>query len=55
MEVKFEDIKQVYENEVKKNTRNKSKIYRFERHKMEYLTEIYDVLTSNKYKLDQSR
>jgi len=49
MQVKFDDIKDIYENEVRVNTKNKSKIYRFERFKMQYLTEIYDVLSQDKY------
>lgn len=50
MKVKFDDIKEIYEKEVRANTKNKKKIYRFERYKMQYLTEIVDVLEQNQYK-----
>ena len=50
MLIKYEDIARVYEEEVKKNTKNKRKVYRFERFKVENLTEICDALTSGKYR-----
>lgn len=50
MEVKFDDIKNVYENEVRVNTKNKNKVYRFDRYKMGYLIEIYDMLSNNEYR-----
>lgn len=46
MRVNFNDIRKVYEREVRVNTKNKSKIYRFDRYKMEYLIEIYDKLNN---------
>ncbi len=49
MEVKYEDVERICEDEVKKNTKNKRQIYRFERFKVENLTEICDCLASNKY------
>lgn len=50
MQVKYEDILRIYEDEVRKNTKNKKKIYRFERYKIENLIEICDILESNSYK-----
>ena len=50
MEVNFNDIKMVYEKEVKIHTKNKGKVYRFDRFKMENLTRIYDMLSNNEYK-----
>ncbi len=49
MEVKFDDIVNIYEKEIRKNCKNKRKIYRFERFKMQNLTEIYEELTSTTY------
>lgn len=37
----------IYETEVKKNVRNKKKILDFEKHKMEYLVDIKNVLENN--------
>lgn len=50
MQVRYEDVLRVYEDEVRKNTKNKKKIYRFERFKIENLTHICDMLESNKYR-----
>lgn len=37
MEVKYSDLNNIYNSEVKKNVKNKEKIYRFERNKVSYL------------------
>lgn len=50
MNINFNDIKTVYDKEVKSHTKNKGKVYRFDRFKMENLTKIYDMLSNNKYK-----
>ena len=50
MKVDFQDIIDIYDKEVRKNTKNKAKIYRFERFKMQNLTNVYNVLTNNSYK-----
>ena len=50
MKVQFEDLKNIYEKEVKRNTKNKRKVYCFEQYKMMNLTHLYDMLTFNQYK-----
>jgi len=49
MKVNFNNLKNIYDNEVKINTRNKEKVYRFDRFKIINLTNIYDTLSNNKY------
>lgn len=49
MEVNFNNIIKIYEKEVRVNTKNKRKVYRFDRYKMEYLIEIYDRLNNLGY------
>ena len=49
MKVKLTDIINIYETEVKKNVKNKHKIFDFEKHKMEYLCEIKKALENNLY------
>jgi len=44
MEVRYEDIVKIYELEVKRNTKSKHKIYRFEMYKVENLIRIYNLL-----------
>ena len=39
----------IYENEVKKNVKNKKRIYNFEKYKIIYITDIYNTLKNNKY------
>ena len=48
MEVVFSDIVDIY-NEIKKNTRNKKKIYQFEMFKMENLVSIYNKVINDNY------
>ena len=38
----FNDILNIYENEIRKNTKNKSKIYNFEKYKFENINNIYN-------------
>lgn len=45
----FNELKHIYENEVRKNTKNKKKIFEFEKYKIEYLIDIQNVLLNNKY------
>ena len=52
MEVIFNDICEIYE-EVRKNTKNKKKIYKFEMFKMENLFSIYESLVNNSYIFDK--
>ena len=49
MKVNLFDLLEIYETEVKKNVRNKKKILDFEKHKMEYLVDIKNVLENNLY------
>lgn len=49
MKVNLLDLLDIYETEVKKNVRNKKKILDFEKHKMEYLVDIKNVLENNLY------
>lgn len=49
MQVKYSDLLNVYENEVRKNIKNKKKILVFERNKIEYLIDIKKVLENNLY------
>ena len=51
MKVSLFDLLLIYETEVKKNVRNKKKILDFEKHKMEYLVDIKNVLENNLYNL----
>ncbi|MDD2208462.1 MAG: hypothetical protein PHU45_03825, partial [Bacilli bacterium] len=39
----------IYDNEISKNVKNKSKLYKFELHKIEYLLDIRDNLLNGKY------
>lgn len=50
MKVNFDDLKNIYEKEVRKNTKNKRKVYCFERFKMTNLTNLYDSLVLNQYR-----
>lgn len=50
MKVNFNDLVKIYEEEVKVNTKNREKIYRFDRFKMINLTNVYEILVNNKYK-----
>ena len=52
MEVVFSDIVDIY-NEIKKNTRNKKKIYQFEMFKMENLVSIYNKVINDNYIFDK--
>lgn len=47
--VKLTDLLDVYDNEIRKNCKNKRKIYAFERNKMQNLSYILDVLSNNTY------
>ena len=49
MIVSLYDLIDIYEYEVKKNVRNKKKLMDFERHKIEYLTDMKRVLESGSY------
>ena len=49
MYVKISDLKGIYEKEIRKNVKNKKKIFVFERNKIEYLIDIKRVLESDKY------
>ena len=48
MEVVFSDIVDIYK-EVKKNTKNKKKIFQFEMFKMENLLSIYNSIINDNY------
>lgn len=49
MEVKLIDLKRVYDEEIKKNVRNKKKLFNFEKNKLEYLIEAKKVLERGTY------
>ena len=51
LEVKVElnDILDIYENEVSKNTKNKKKIYNFEKNKIVNIMDIIRIIESNNY------
>lgn len=50
MEVKFNDLMNIYEKEIKINTKNRKKVYMFDKFKMENIVEIYDKLITDSYK-----
>ncbi|MDD2207994.1 MAG: hypothetical protein PHU45_01385, partial [Bacilli bacterium] len=45
----LENLLNIYDNEISKNVKNKSKLYKFELHKIEYLLDIRDNLLNGKY------
>ena len=49
MQVSLKDLKLVYEQEVRKNVKNRKKIFKFENQKLEYLMHIKYVLENNLY------
>ena len=49
MEVQIKDLIDIYENEVKKDVKNKKKIFEFERNKMEYFVDMKSKLENNEY------
>ncbi len=48
--VTLENLTEIYEKEIRKNIKNKKRIYTFELHKLEYLLSIRDELLSGTYK-----
>ena len=48
--VRLKYLLDIYEKEIKVNVKNKKRIYEFEKHKMEYLVYICDLLNNNLYK-----
>ena len=49
MQVNLSDLKLVYEQEIRKNVKNRKKIFKFETQKIEYLLDIKRVLENNLY------
>ena len=49
MKVNYKDLLNIYDLEIRKNCRNKRKIYYFEKNKMENITSIYNSLVNNTY------
>lgn len=47
MKIKLNDIISIYDNEVRKNTKNKRKIYQFEKYKMINIMNIYNMLSND--------
>ena len=45
---RFLDLLYVYEKEIRKNTKNKRKVYLFEIYKMSYIKEIENIIESDK-------
>lgn len=50
MIVKLRDLKVIYEEEIRKNVKNKRKILEFEKNKFEYLVDIKNILERGDYK-----
>lgn len=50
MIVKLRDLKVIYEEEIRKNVKNKRKILEFEKNKFEYLVDIKRILERGDYK-----
>lgn len=44
MKVSLSRIVEIYEKEIRKNTKNKKKVYYFEKNKMQVCSEVYDKL-----------
>ena len=49
MQVNLSDLKLVYEQEIRKNVKNRKKIFKFEIQKLEYLLDIKRILENNLY------
>ena len=49
MQVSLKDLKIIYEEEIRKNVKNRKKIFKFENQKLEYLINIKYVLENNLY------
>ena len=49
MKVNINDLLSIYDLEIRKNTKNKRKVYIFEKNKMQNITKIYEELTNNTY------
>lgn len=49
MQINLIDLKKVYDEEIKKNVRNKKKLMEFEKYKMEYLANAKYILENNLY------
>ena len=49
MEVKIKDLLDIYDQEVRKNVRNKTKLLRFEKNKMMFINKIHEILISGNY------
>ena len=47
MKVSLSRIVEIYEKEIRKNTKNKKKVYIFEKNKMQVCSEVYDKLCGN--------
>ncbi len=47
--VNIKDLLNVYDLEIRKNCRNKQKLYLFERNKMQNISQIYDLLVNDTY------
>lgn len=51
VKVNVNDIIDIYEKEVSVNTKNKSKVYNFERNKIENIYDIKNIIENNNYKI----
>ena len=49
MQVSLKDLKIIYEEEIRKNVKNRKKIFKFENQKLEYLINIKYILENNLY------
>lgn len=53
MKVNVNDIIDIYEKEVSVNTKNKRKVYNFEKNKMENIYDIVRIIESGNYKINK--
>ena len=53
MEVKIKDLLDVYHYEVSKNTKNKNRVYNFEKYKMLNIINIKEIIESGNYEINK--
>ena len=53
MKVDVNDILNIYEKEICKNTKNKKKLFDFEKNKMENIFDIVNVIENNNYHINK--
>ena len=53
MKVKIKDLLDVYHYEVSKNTKNKNRVYNFEKYKMLNIINIKEIIESGNYEINK--